>query len=140
MDFRDIFSLIFILAGVVMLIIAQVRKRKGMWSSFDSHKEWELSDLHHSGYRRGMESPYDLFDFGVILICGGVIGAINFNFGFKASGWALSVISAGLLVFNTAVRLRRVDRDDKDAYTSVVGANIVGGCALALGLFIVAMA
>lgn len=141
MDFRDIFSLIFILAGVVMLIIAQVRKRKGMWSSFDSHKEWQLKDLHYPRWsRRGMNSPYELSDFGVILICGGIVSAIVFNFGFKAGGIALSVISAGLLVFNTAVRLRRVDRDDKDAYAAVVSSNIVTGCALALGLFIVAMA
>lgn len=40
MDFRDILSLLFLLAGVVMLIAAQVRKHKGMWSSCDSHKEW----------------------------------------------------------------------------------------------------
>lgn len=140
MDFRDILSLIFILAGVVMLIAAQVRKRKGMWSNYDSHKEWQLNDLHSPGWRRRGMNPYDLSDFGVILICGGVISAVVFNFGFKASGIALSVISAGLLVFNTAVRLRRVDRDDKDAYAVVVASNIVTGCALALGLFIVAMA
>lgn len=140
MDFRDIFSLIFILAGVVMLIAAQRRKRKGMWSSYDSHKEWQINDLHYPGWsHRGMD-PYDLSYFGVILICGGIVSAIGFNFGFKAGGIALSVISAGLLVFNTAVRLRRVDRDDKDAYTSVVGANIIGGFSLVLGLFIVAMA
>lgn len=140
MDFRDILSLLFLLAGVLMLVIAQVRKRKGMWSSYDSHKEWQLRDLHYPGWRRRIESLYELFDFGVILICAGVISAINFNFGFKASGWALSIISAALLAFNIAVRLRRVDRDDKDAYTDVVVTNIIGGCALALGLFIVAMA
>lgn len=140
MDFRDIFSLIFILAGVVMLIAAQVRKHKGMWSSYDSHKEWQLNDLHSPGWRRGIESPYELSDLGVILICAGVVSEIGFNFGFKAGGWALTAISAALLIFNVLVRFKRVDRDDKDAYTAVVVSNIITGCTLALGLFIVAMA
>lgn len=139
MDFRDIFSLIFILAGVVMLIAAQVRKHKGMWSSYDSHKEWELSDLHYPGYRRGIESPYQLSDLGVILICAGIVSVIGFNFGFKAGGRALTAISSALLIFNVLVRFKRVDRDE-DAHTSVVAANIIGGFALVLGLFIVAMA
>lgn len=140
MDFRDILSLLFLLAGVVMLIAAQVRKHKGMWSSYDSHKEWQLNDLHSPGWRRGMDSTYELSYFGVILICAGVVSAIGFNFGFKAGGWALAAISAAGLALNTAVRLRRVDRDDKDAYTAVVVSIIGAGCTLALGLFIVAMA
>lgn len=140
MDFRDILSLIFILAGVVMLIAAQVRKHKGMWSSYDSHKEWQLNDLHSPGWRRGIESPYELSDLGVILICAGVVSEIGFNLGFKAGGWALTAISAALLIFNVFVRFKRVDRDDKDAYTAVVVSNIITGCTLALGLFIVAMA
>lgn len=140
MDFRDILSLLFLLAGAVMLFVAQVRKRRGMWSSYDSHKEWQLNDLHSPGWKRGIESPYELSDFGIILICAGAVSAIGFNFGFKAGGWALAAVSAVLLVFNTAVRLKRVDRDDKDAYTSVIVSIIITVCALALGLFIVAMA
>lgn len=141
MDFRDIFSLVSILAGVAMMIIARILMHKGMWIFYDSHKEWELQDLHYPGWRRrGFDSPYMVFDFGVILICGGVVSAVIFNFGFKAGGWALAAEGAALLAFNAAVRLRRVDREDTDAYNSVIVSIIITVCALLLGLFIVAMA
>ena len=123
-----------------MIIIARVLMRKGMWSFYDSHKEWALNDLHSPGWRRGIESPYELFDIGVMLICAGIVSAITFNFGFKAGGWALTAVSAALLAFNVAVRLRRVDREDRDAYNSVIVGIIITTCALLLGLFIVAMA
>lgn len=140
MDFRDIFSLAFILAGVAMMIIARILMHKGMWSFYDSHKEWSLNDLHYPGWRRGFSSPYELFDMGVMLVCAGVVSAIGFNFGFKAGGWALAAISAALLAFNAAVRLKRVDREDTDEYNSVIVAIIITVCATLLGLFIVAMA
>lgn len=134
MDFLDIISLVFILAGVAMMIIARILMRKGMWSCYDSHKEWALNDLHSPWWRRGFSSPYEVFDMGVVLVCGGIVSAIGFNFGFKAGGWALAAISAALLAFNAAVRLRRVDREDKDAYNSVIVAIIITSCALLLGL------
>lgn len=140
MDFRDIFSLVSILAGVAMMVIARVLMHKGMWSFYDSHKEWALQDLHYPGGRRGFGSPYEVFDMGVVLICMGVVSAVGFNFGFKAGGWALAAVGAALLAFNAAVRLRRVDREDTDAYNSVIVSIIITVCALLLGLFIVAMA
>ncbi|MDE6732865.1 MAG: hypothetical protein K2J77_08325 [Oscillospiraceae bacterium] len=140
MDFRDIFSLVFFLAGVAMIIIAWVLMRKGLWSFYDSHKEWALNDLYSPRWRRGIESPYQLFDMGVMLVCAGIVSAIGFNFGFKAGGWALTAVSAALLAFNVAVRLKRVDREDRDAYVSVTVGILITICALLLGLFIVAMA
>lgn len=141
MDFTDIFSLVLILVGVAMMIIARILMHKGMWSFYDSHKEWELNDLHSPWHsRRGFQSPYEVFDMGVMLVCGGVVSAIGFNFGFKAGGWALAAISAALLAFNAAVRLKRVDREDTDEYNSVIVAIIITVCATLLGLFIVAMA
>lgn len=140
MDFLDILSLAFIIAGAAMMIIARILMHKGMWSFYDSHKEWELNDLHRPWSRRGLGSPYELFDMGVVLICGGVVSAIGFNFGFKAGGWALAAISAALLAFNAAVRLKRADREDKDEYNSVIVAIIITACSLLLGLFIVAIA
>lgn len=113
---------------------------KGMWSFYDSHKEWELNDLHRPWSRRGLGSPYEVFDMGVVLVCGGVVSAVGFNFGFKAGGWALAGISAALLAFNAAVRLKRADREDKDEYNSVIISIIITACSLLLGLFIVAMA
>lgn len=140
MDFLDILSLAFIIAGAAMMIIARILMRKGMWSFYDSHKEWELNDLHRPWSRRGLGSPYEVFDMGVVLICGGVVSAVGFNFGFKAGGWALAAISAALLAFNAAVRLKRADREDKDEYNSVIVAIIITACSLLLGLFIVAIA
>lgn len=140
MDFRDIFSLGFLLAGAAMIIIARILMHKGMWSFYDSHKEWELNDLHRPWSRRGLGSPYEVFDMGVVLVCGGVVSAVGFNFGFKAGGWALAGISAALLAFNAAVRLKRADREDKDEYNSVIISIIITACSLLLGLFIVAMA
>lgn len=132
MDFRDIISLIFILAGVLMLIIARVLKHKGMWDLGND-------DMLFSS-RRGFDTPYAVADTGVILICAGIIGTIGFNFGLKAGGWALAVTGAGAAAFNLAVRLRRVDRDDKDAYSAAVAAVIISVCAFLLGLFLAYMA
>lgn len=140
MNFLDILSLAFIIAGAAMMIIARILMHKGMWSFYDSHKEWELNDLHRPWSRRGLGSPYEVFDMGVVLICGGVVSAVGFNFGFKAGGWALTAISPALLAFNAAVRLKRADREDKDEYNSVIIAIIITACSLLLGLFIVAIA
>ncbi len=132
MDFQDILSLLFILAGAVMLVISQVLKHKGMWNLRDDSKPF--------AFHRGFDTPYQVTDAGVMLICMGIVSAIGFNFGFKAGGWALTAVSAALLIFNVLVRLKHVDRDDKDAYTVVVVSNIISVCALALGIFIVAVA
>lgn len=132
MDFRDIISVVFILAGVLMLIIAQVLGRKGMWNLGND-------DMPFSS-RRGFDTPYAIADTGVILICAGIVNAIGFNFGLKAGGWALAAVGAGITAFNLAVRLRRVDRDDKDAYSAAVAAVIISVCAFLLGLFLVYMA
>ncbi len=132
MDFRDIISLVLILIGVVMLIVAQVLKHKGMWDL--SNDDMPFNNP------RGFDSPYEITDVGVMLICAGIVSAIVFNFGFKAGGWALTAVSAALLAFNAAVRLRRADKDDKDAYNSVIVAIIISACALVLGLFLVYIA
>lgn len=126
MDFGDALSLIVILIGVVMLIVARVLMHKGMW---------DLRNDDLPGRRRGFESPYDVSDMGVMLICGGIVSAVGFNFGLKAGAWTLAAVGAALLAFNLAVRLRRADKDDKDEYGTAVVAVIISACALALGLF-----
>lgn len=126
MDFGDALSLIVILIGIVMLIVAQVLKHKGMW---------DLRNDDLPGRRRGFESPYNVSDTGVILICGGIVSAVSFNFGLKAGAWTLAAVGAALLAFSLAVRLRRADKDDKDEYNSAAAAAVISACALALGLF-----
>ena len=126
MDFLDGISLFFILIGVVMLIVAQVLKHKGMW-------DLRNDDIPSS--RGRFDSPYNVTDAGVIFVCMGVVSAIGFNFGLKAGAWTLASVGALLLAFNLSVRLRRADKDDKDEYNSAVAAAIISACASALGLF-----
>lgn len=131
MDFRDVISLVLFLIGVVMLIIAQVLKHKGMW-------DLRNDDLPSS--RGTVRSPYDFTNIGIIFMCMGIVSAVGFNFGLKAGGWAAAAVGAVLLILTVTVRLRRADKDDKDEYYSAVAAAIISGCALAMGLFLVYIA
>ncbi len=110
----DILCLIFMLAGVIMVIRAQVLKHKGMWN------------LRNDGamFHRGIESPYELTNVGVIFFAIGLIAEIGFTFGLKAGLW--SAVAAALInaVVNV-VWLKHIEEDDKDPRTSAA-TNIIG--------------
>ncbi|MBD5383681.1 MAG: hypothetical protein HDR72_01610 [Ruminococcaceae bacterium] len=111
----DIVFLILLLAGLAMIVIAQVIKHKGMWNLRNDDAPFH--------YHRGVDSPYGLTTVGGIFLAIAVIGEIGVTFGLKAGLW--SAVAAA--VINAAVNviwLRHIEEDDKDPRTNAA-ANIL---------------
>lgn len=137
-DPMDVVCLIFILLGVILIVIAQILKHKGIWDFHEAHKEWALKDLHSPASPRGFDSPYQVTYMGAVFIAIGALTAVYSVFGLKPAAWAFVGLSAVGLAFGVA-RLKRVDRGDNSAYAASVAAVIVTVCALLLGLWVLAL-
>lgn len=131
----DIVCLIFILAGVILIVMSFVHRRKGMWDFYsDGYAEpWDPINpkVPHYRSRRGIQTPYGETQIGVDLIIVGLLGFVYNTFGLKVCAAAVMAVSVASLVFN-GVRLRRSDDDDELRTWSVVNL-IMSGVALFFG-------
>lgn len=107
----DILFLILMLIGVIMIVIAQVLKHKGMWNLRND----EVSFHNH----RGIESPYELTSIGGAIFALSIIGEIGNTFGIKAGLW-IAVAAALINAIGNAVWLKHIEEDDKDPRTTAV--------------------
>ncbi|MCX4356747.1 MAG: hypothetical protein OSJ43_11100 [Oscillospiraceae bacterium] len=126
----DIVFLILLLAGLAMIVTAQVLKHKGMWNLRNDDAPFH--------YHRGVDSPYQLTSIGVILSCMAIIGEIGITFGLRAGLWstaAVAVINAAV----NAVWLKRIEEDDKDPRTNAAVNILVSAFALFIAVFMLFM-
>ncbi len=105
----DILFLILMLIGVIMIVIAQVLKHKGMWDLRNDDVPFH--------YRRGIESPYELTSIGGILFALSIIGAIWNTFGIRAGLWSAAA-AALISAVGNAVWFKHIEEDDKDPRTA----------------------
>lgn len=105
----DIVFVILLLAGVALIVIAQVLKHKGMWNLQNDDMPFH--------YHRGFDSPYQLTSVGVTLSGMAVIGEMGITFGLRAGLWS-AVAAAVINAAANAVWLRRIEEDDKDPRTN----------------------
>lgn len=126
----DIVFVILLLAGLTMIVIAQVLKHKGMWDLRNDDAPFH--------YHRGIESPYQLTSIGVILAAFGLIGGIGLAFGLRAGLWS----AAAAAVINAAANviwLRRIEEDDKEPRTNAVVNILMSAFVLLTALFMLYM-
>ena len=121
----DIVFLILLLAGLAMIVIAQVLKHKGMWNLRNDDAPFH--------YHRGVDSPYGLTAAGVIFSAIAVIGEIGVAFGLKAGLWS-AVAAAVINTAANAVWLRHIEEDDKDPRTSAAANILVSVFAILIAL------
>lgn len=137
----DVVFLIFILAGVILIVMSFVHRRKGMWDFNNDYVEpwdWDSINPKVPRYRRakpgGFKTPYDEMQFGIELIIVGLLGFVYNTFGLKVCMVSVMAVSVASLVFNS-VRLRRPDDDDELRMRSIVNL-ILSGVALFFGALV----
>lgn len=105
----DILFLILMLIGVIMIVIAQVLKHKGMWNLRNDDVPFHNS--------RFIESPYELTSIGGALFALSIIGEIGNTFGIEAGLWSAAA-AAVINAIGNAVWLKHIEEDDKDPRTA----------------------
>lgn len=122
----DIVFLILLLAGLAMIVIAQVLKHKGMWDLRNDDAPFH--------YHRGVDSPYGLTTVGVIFSAIAVIGEIGITFGLKAGLWS-AVAAAVINAAANVIWLRHIEEDDNEPRSIAVANIIVSAFALFIAVF-----
>ena len=139
---EDIICLVLILLGVFFIVRSLIHKHKGMWNfgheDFSDAEPWDSLNpkIPHSYSRRGIDSPHDENQIGLILIAMGILFAIQFSFGLRAFAVGLLVVCAINVVYNIIMK-RFFDEYDDDDISTLRSVNfILSGFVTGVGLII----
>ena len=122
----DIVFLILLLAGLSMIVIAQVLKHKGMWNLRSDDMKFHNP--------RGFDSPHQITSAGVMLSGMAVVGEIGITFGLKAGLWS-AVVAAVINAAVNAFWLKHIEEDDKEPRINAAVNIIVSAFALFIAVF-----
>lgn len=90
---------------------------------------WDLRNDDLPGSARRIDSPYDLITIGVYIAVIGVSGEVGITFGLTAGLWT-GIAAAVIIAAISAIRLKRIDKDDKDARIHAAVSIIVSVFAI----------